>query len=360
MVGTGFNSPCEYNLPVSCANMQATGRVDKVKNFANMSYLSYFKKKVPRILFGLFFLVTVFSASACNSKKQSMLSACLTAEEKADLEYFFRFLIFENYGAFVLFGSKPLCEMRFGNLESREENEAALQKWLGSLPENERLALEAKLHKKQKEPIGYERNLYKGWLALEKARKTFDMKHYILRIKPTPVPGQSHEVIPGRYQVIFADIQHTALVLAENYQVFKNASGMEFHPLKEAFELQNPDSIFWKNVFSVPNHLAKGLLFGFGLRNSIFGDWEFTRSNANASSVFDERILDYLKNTPLETSTNHVRSGEASSSNFTIPVFGAVPGDDTVEKYKKEKSEIEKIYRGQDLVEVTLKRLADL
>jgi hypothetical protein len=342
------------------------GRVENLQkngcfiNFANMSCLSYFKKKAPRMLFGLFFLVTIFSTNACSQKKQSMLSACLTAEEKADLEYFFRFLIFENYGAFVLFGSKPLCQTNFSDLESKEENAAAFQKWVESLPENERLALEAKLQKKPKESMRCERNLYRGWLALEKARKTFDLKRYILKIKPTPVPGQNHEVIPGSYQVIFADIQHTALVLAENYQVFKNASGMEFHPLKEVFELQNPDSVFWKNIFSVPNHLAKGLLFGFGLRNSIFGDWKFTHSNANASSVFEGHILDYLKETQLKTSTNQARSGEASSLNFTIPLFGAVPGDGTAEKYKKEKDEIEKIYRGQDLVEVTLKRLADL
>ncbi len=314
------------------------------------------------MLFGFFFSVTFFSMSACNNKKQLMLSACLTAEEKKDLEYFFRFLIFENYGAFVLFGSKPLCEMHLSDLGSKEENETAFQKWLESLPEDERAALEAKLAKKPKERIELKRNLYNGWLAWEKVGKTFNMKRYILRIAPVPVPGRSHEAIPGSYQVMLADIQQTAVIMAENDTIFKNAAGMEFHPLQAVFELQNPDSVFWKNVFAVQNHLVKGLLFGFGLKNSIFGHWHFTYLNEQLSSQskdhLGDHIVEYLKNAYYRRSTTPVKYTEGSLSNFTIPLFGIVDGDDTAEKYKKEKVMIEKIYRGQDFVEVTLQRLA--
>jgi hypothetical protein len=362
MVGTDFNSIGEFNLSASCASAQANGRVNRIKNFVTMNYFSYFKKKVISILCGLFFLVTVCSTSACNNKKQLMLSACLSAKEKADLEYFFRSLIFENYGAFVLFGSKPLCEMHLSDLESREENGTALQKWLESLPEDERAALEAKLEKKTKERIELERNLYSGWLVWEKVRKTFDMKHYILRITPVPVPGRSHETIPGSYRVMLVDIQKTALVLAENYNVFKDATGMDFHPLQAVFELQNPESVFWKNVFSIQNHLAKGLLFGFGLRNSIFGNWHFTYLNKQSFSELEyqpsDSIIEYLESAPCDASTTPSKYTKGSPSNFTIPLFGSIAGDDTAEKYTKEKNEIEKIYRGQDLVEVTLQRLA--
>jgi hypothetical protein len=41
-------------------------------------------------------------------------------------------------------------------------------------------------------------------------------------------------------------------------------------------------------------------------------------------------------------------------------VFRTIAGDDTAEKYIKEKVAIERIYRGQDVVEVTLRRLAGL
>ncbi len=324
-------------------------KINAGKDVLIMSPPSFLKKNVFSILFGLLFLVITFSAVACSSKKQPLLSACLTAEEKADLEYFLRLLIFENYGAFVLFGSKPLCEMNFSDTESTAA-ELPFQTWYASLPDDRRRELEAKTKRKTQAEPELERNLYRGWLAWEKVRKTFEMKHYILRVDP--LRGQGH------YAVILANIQQTALVLAENQEIFQNAAGMQFHPLQVVFELQNPESIFWKKIFSLPNHLAKGLLFGFGLRNSIFGNWHFSYSNAKVSSELGEHIVEYLKGVPSAVSTNSVKFGKGSPSNFTIPLFGTIPGDDMVDKYTKEKSKIEKIYRGQDLVEVTLQRLA--
>jgi hypothetical protein len=317
------------------------------------------KKNISRILFGFFFLVTIFFISACNTqKKQPLLSTCLTADEKADLEFFFRSLLFENYGAFVLFGSKPLCEMRFADPDAREEREVAFQKWRNSLTGDERAVLEATLEKFAKNPkvrVECERNSYSGWLAWEKVRKTLNIKRYILRI--APVLGRSGENIPGSYEVILANVQQTALVMAENYDIFNKASGIDFHPLEMVFELQNASSIFWKNVFAIPNHLAKGLLFGFGLKNSIFGDWRIKYWSQKENSELDKRIAEYLKSVPQLLSTVPVELGKGSLANFTIPMFGAVPGDETAEKYAKEKKKIEKIYRGRDLVEVTLQKL---
>ena len=45
---------------------------------------------------------------------------------------------------------------------------------------------------------------------------------------------------------------------------------------------------------------------------------------------------------------------------ITTEILGTIAGDDTAEKYIKEKVAIERIYRGQDVVEVTLRRLAGL
>lgn len=350
------------------------------------------------LLSGLLFLVIICSIIGDAHKKSPRLSACLTAEEKTDLEYFFRSLIFENYGAFVLFGSKPLCNMHLKDTDSTAA-EDILQQWLDSLPDDKQAEFETWSKNKKRELSKSERHLYRGWLAWEKVQKTFEMKHYLLRI--APLPG------PASYELVLVNIQQTALTLAENYAIFKNAAEMDFHPLQVVFELRNPDSIFWRKVLSMPNHLSKGLLFGFGLRNSIFGDWRFScrkakasidwgkdiveylkkaapvapansiklgegfiplfggghrddlaQKCARASSELGKDILDYLTNTPTSQSTSVVKPGEGSPSNFTIPLFGAIDGDDTIQKYTKEKMEIEKIYRGQDLVEVTLQRLA--
>jgi hypothetical protein len=247
------------------------------------------KKSIPQMLFKAIFVVTIFFCAGCGSNKQLTLSACLTAEEKADLEYFFRLLIFENYGAFVLFGSKPLCEMHLSD-EEVTETEPAFQKWLASLSDDKREEFEAmtnKIRNRGTEAPEPERNPYRGWLALEKVREDLKIK----------------------------------------------------------------------------NHLAKGLLFGFGLKNSMFFHWNLLHSNvqqALASNGYAEDVLEYLQSHRFELSAASVKFRRGSLSNFTIPVFRTIVGDDTAEKYKKEKAAIERMYQRQNEVEVTLGRLAGL
>ncbi len=309
------------------------------------------KKKFSSPILGiLLFFITVFSAVGCKNQKQPPLSSCLTKEEKADLDYFFRFLMFENYGAFVLFGNKPLCEMYIRDTEA-EARDPAFEEWFDSLPQEDRIRIRAlQKNKTQAEP-DLDRNLYRGWLAWEKVQKSFQMKCYVLKI--APLRGS------GGYEVMFIHLQETALILAEHYQIFKNATGMDFDPFQVVLECQNPDSVFWKNVFAVPNHVAKGLLFGFGLRNSIFCDWRLKYSSRETHSESEKRVIDYLKFAYYAVSAKPVKLGQGAPSNFTIPLFGAVEGDEMVKKYLKEKKAIEKIYNGQDLVEVTLQRLAN-
>jgi hypothetical protein len=312
------------------------------------------------MLFKSIFIVTFFFSTGCSSKKQPLLSACLTPEEKADLECFFRLLIFENYGGFVLFGSKPLCEMHLSDEESIEA-EAAYKKWFNSLPDSKRAEIEAVINKprnKANRVKVLERNPYRGWLSLEKVRENLRIKNFIIRLVPVYFPD-SDEWIPGSYELVLINVQQTALILAENYEIFKNAADMDFQPLQAVFEAKNPDSLFWKNIFSLKNHLVKGLLFGFGLKNSIFFHWRQLCSHAQGVLI-SEDISEYLQDHHFELSTAPVEFSQGSLSNFTTPVFRTIAGDDTAEKYIKEKAAIEKVYRGQDIVEVTLRRLSGL
>ena len=278
-----------------------------------------------RIIFACLLLVMFFSVSSCNSKKRQLLSACLTTEEKADLDYFFRILMFENHGVFVLFGSKPICEMFLRNTESKDAD-IAFQQWFDSLPEKKQAEFKARMKNKTQEEIELKRNPYRGWLALQKLLKTLKTKRFLFRI--VPLRG------PGRYELMLINIQHTSLVMAQNYTAFRSAARMDFNPIQVTLELQNPDSIFWKNIFSCPNHITKGLLFGFGLKNSIFGDLRLTYSNTNVSSELKKPIVKQLK---APSQVNQIKDGEGSPSNFTIPLFTSIEGDDWVEKYEKEK-----------------------
>lgn len=344
-------------LTGSLASAQITG-----KNNIKIKYLimahSPFLKKIPFInLCNFFVVVTVFFFTSCSRQKNPILSAALDTEEKADMEYFLQSLLFENRGAFVLFGSKPLCCMPLHNTESTTAD-AAFKQWFNALPDQEKAKIEA--IKSRAKPIPeLERNPYSGWLALQKVGKNFKMKNYLFRIVPY------REGFDGGYDLMFINIQQTATVLANHYEIFKQAAGgIDFHPLQAVFELQNPDSTFWKNVFSMKNHLAKGLLFGFGLNNSLFGDWSFSYRNGTLvlpSEEYRKEIENYLKDeTGFIPSITHVARDESSVSNFTIPIFGMILGDETAEKYAQEKKIIEKIYHNRDIVEVTLQRLFDL
>lgn len=300
-----------------------------------------------------FFIVIIFFSASCSSKKNSPLTASLTAEERSDLRYFFQSLIFENHGAFVLFGSKPLCMMELHDTEAKID-EIAFRQWFDSLSDEEKATIEA-VKSKAKPIPKLKRNPYRGWLAFQKARSGFKMKNYLFRVVPNRGRG---------YQLTLVNIQQTALILAQHYDVFKEAAGgKDFHPLQVVFELQDPDSAFWKSIFSVQNHLAKGLLFGFGLKNALFGSWRFSSFNGMLSlpsESYREEIEAYLKSAPSLTSTKPAAIEEGSVDAMTIPLFGIISGDEKAERYTKEKEAIEKVFRNQDFVEITLHRLAGL
>jgi hypothetical protein len=314
-------------------------------------------EKIFLILIRSIFFVIFFAFTGCNQNKPSSFTDCLTDVEKKDLEYILRLLVFENHGAFVLFGSKPLCEVCVMDTDDTEVDELRHQQLLASMSLEERAEFECALKelesKEAQVKILFARNPYKGWLALEKVINGLDIKKYVLVVNHEGMYGLSCE-----RTLILANIQKVALVLAENYPIFREASGMDFHPLEMALELQNPHSVFWSNVFKIDNHLAKGLLFGFGRKNSFFEDWNLKRRSKEPSLSLSGEAVDYLRSVHPRISAERVKIGEGGPSNFTIPIFGAVEDDEMIELYEKEKQKIEKIYRGKNFIEVTLQRLA--
>ena len=107
-----------------------------------------------------------FGISAWSKNKEPLLSACLTNEERKDLDYFFRFLIFENYGGFVLFGSKPLCEMYVPDTRY-DPTQTNLKKWISAMPEEERQQFEMiqkKAVERAQKKVKLKRNPYQGLL----------------------------------------------------------------------------------------------------------------------------------------------------------------------------------------------------
>lgn len=262
-----------------------------------------------------------------------------------DLERFFHSLLFDNYGAYVLFGSKPLCELSIHDMDSPVAD-AAFQQFLKGLSEEEREKIKSRAQTKKNlvdldKEMDLESSRYRGWWVFQKLMDQFSLNGFLFRATPT--------LRPDAYDILFINIQKTALVLAENYEIFKQAAKMDFHPLQVVFEAEDPNSLFWKNVMNMENHLAKGLLFGFGRKNSLFGNWAFS------SEKYKKEIEIFLKGSALIVSTDIVPQG---NSFFNIPRFGTVEGDETAQKYEKERSMIERKYHNKtSVLEVTLQQL---
>ncbi|MDE3045410.1 MAG: hypothetical protein KGJ02_02025 [Verrucomicrobiota bacterium] len=274
------------------------------------------------------FLLFLLVCLSCQKTESSYLSS-LTQEERADIDYLFRHLLIEDSGAFVLFGSKPLCDSGFFDHAVEDPR--------------------------------YRRNLAHGWAAWEKLKKQLPTTRYLLVKKMVKIPLQ----YPDRYEektfqhIILANIEKTAFVLAENYELFKNYVGIDFHPLQVVFELEDPNSLFWNKVFDFEHphrpggSIAHGLLFGFGKRNALFWTWESDLAARN------EKAAAYFKHAPFAFHSFQNKEGELQEvSELEIPAFKAIEGDETLKRYKREKREIEKLYRGKEFLEVTLKQLS--
>jgi hypothetical protein len=235
--------------------------------------------------------------------------------------------------------------------------DVAFKKLWAELPSEERETIEAlrrkvRSKKTQKEldrEADLESTYYRGWLAFQKLRERLKLKGFLFRVLPNRRPDA--------YEILFINIQQTALVLSENYEIFKQATRMDFHPLHVVFEAEDPQSEFWKNVMSVDNHLAKGLLFGFGRKNSLFGNWAFSGRRGDLplpGEEYRKEVEKFVQQPPSLISTDVVPQGSFS---FSIPLFGTLPGDETAKKYGKERVVIERKYHNQDIVEVTLQQL---
>ena len=344
----------EYSTDCSAANT-LTNRNISVKRALWTMIFSFFRRidlfKLYQVIFFVPFLFLFTCSKHCY--RPSDFISCLTSDEKMDLQQFFHSLLFHNYGAYVLLGSKPLCELSVREMNSPAADEAFKQ-FLEGLSEEEREKIKsARLKAQAKQDLDKEMDLessrYRGFLVLQKLMDRFKLNGFLLRVVPM--------LRPDAYDILFINIQKTAIILAENYEIFQQAAGMDFHPLQIVFEAENPNSLFWKKVMSLENHLAKGLLFGFGLKNSIFGHLKFSQEKGNLNiyhEKYRKEIEPFLRQSSLSVSTDIVPKGNAS---FHIPLFVSVPGDKTADKYGKEKAIIERKYLNKDIIEVTLNQL---
>jgi hypothetical protein len=289
----------------------------------NMS-TSWVKKKLLAILVLVCFFVFVFASARQTGSQLEFL----TKGEKESLRYLLREIIDRESGAYVLFGSKPLCT---GFLKSAPSNEASSC------------------------------DLRQAWQAWNKVTQRFSMERYILTQKPLTMQVKTEEGKEEQFSLqmaVLADIEKTTAILSDHYDLFKSLIGKEFQPRQMVLQLDQSDSSFWNQIFgleengcsSVERNQALGLLFGFGEKNARL----FTSQAQDKKKLLCRGSLEYL-------GENHLIWADflygLGVNMFLIPGFVAFEGDRLVDGYKLERKKIQTLYRGRDFLQVTLSQL---
>lgn len=239
----------------------------------------------------------------------------------------------DGSGAFVLFGSKPLCDV--------------------GIP----------LHQMKPEKGYFKRDLTLGWKAWEKVKVHLPNNRFLMAAREMKMTPSYPEGYPREKTaewvlkiITLIDAEKAALVLAENYEIFKECVGFDFHPFEIVFEIENRNSVFWNKIFDSGNSLTMGLLYGFGKRNALLYHWRDEFEGRRG------KIRDCLKNAgciPFSMANPWPQIEKRGMAALDIPGFVSFEADETLERYNQEKQKIQKLYRGKDLVEITLKRLSE-
>ncbi len=258
----------------------------------------------------------------------------LSPQEHKSLSDFFSTLLFQEAGAYTLFGNKP---MTFTTLldEPHEDKEEFL--------------------KQSPHPIiCNELNFEENWDVWERVKNQFHASRFILCKRASPAFSTQ------KSSVFLVNIAATVAVLKKHYPLFREAASSNFDPLKVVFEIENNDSSFWKKVLA--RHDLMGILLGFGEQNAwLFEESRKCEETASCSRSKKERefLLSLSQQTPCSNSLVEF------DLNLPLPSFICFAEEQSralIKEYEKDRKKIKEAYKGKDLVDVTLKRLtsADL
>ncbi len=246
------------------------------------------------------------------------------------MEKFWHDLLFKEGGAYTLWGSKPITEIAVYHYSEEE-----MAEFIRQLPEEE---LENCYTDKQYD-------FPENWKRWETACVNFPFKRHLL--------FKSHYSEDNKISYIyFVNVIKTALLLQDNYDLFRKEVGFDFQPLEVVLEIPNKSSDFWEKLETSKNSfLIWGLLFGYGKQNASLFNWKYQSLN-KPSEDFVQRIYNKPSNPSPKGQTN------LSVNNFLLPSFISFTEDDeTVYNYQSEREKIRRIYKNKDLLKITLEKL---
>ncbi len=320
----------------------------------------------------LMFLTLLVACSTPSSKKSEKFD--LTEEEHACLEKFFRYFMLHETAIYTLAGSKPLTVMPLFYEDMTEEQlreDERNERVYFLLNRNNKKDMEfynslSFLEKEEKAYLIAEEDFIYPiedlWDRWEKIQNRFPIKKKFLLVKKEWITDSWKSLFPrckAIYDVFLVDILKTALIIQENYELFKHAVGYDFDPLEVVFELENTTSKFWDQLRGEEGWKYAtlwGILYGFGRENAFSYTWK-GRNTKEPNRTEQEKLwtVSLPSWSSCKTRPSPTDKGAFTLSNFTIPVFKSFSEKDpVVTKYEAERENIKRLYKGKDFVAYTL------
>ena len=271
----------------------------------------------------MLFLAILFLVTACHKTTQPP-TYDLSSEDRVWMETFFTGIMLQNPAIYTLCGSKPMTCVAL-HYHTDEE----VQTYYDQMTEEE----------KKTAVYVEDYQLAQNWEKWELIRSRFPITKYMIYKKnDTESPKFAH--------IYFVDPIKVASAITENYNVFKDATGFDFDPLQEAFQIEK-GSMFWDKIKGNP--ITYGILFGFGAKNSLKFYWENWGQPENSES-FSDCVPAYV--------SDSLTDGKSSLENLILPAFMSFfKEDEVIEKYKKEREAIRSEYQGKNFLDYTLQKL---
>jgi len=274
---------------------------------------------------------------------------CLSCSKKAPvkktieehhLRKFFHRILLESGGAYTLFGDKPMTieDMFFYDKEDLKKMEKRFQEYLKKNPNFQSRRVEV--------------TLQDDWKASKDFLSQLKMDNFILVEFPDQFAYKSSTIV-------LINIEKTALTLQKYYSEFIAELQMDFDPLKIVYEIKDPSSKFWQKVWEKPFLL--GLLLGYGYENARLCSWCIFHHDSTGPEI--KSFITFLNKKAYAADTNDPLikyPTKLDGKPFRLPIFACHDKETSqalIEKYKRQRKEILRIYKNKDFLQVTLNKL---
>jgi hypothetical protein len=251
-------------------------------------------------------ILCILVFSACTTKRPA-----IDVEERHKIQSFLNRFLFVEGAVFSLFGEKPLSAMLIftGN-----------EHILAGLSEEE---LET--------TVFIDDSIREDWQA---------WKHFAHRVPSKNFVFAERPCLRDPYHVLYflMNVERVKEILHRHHLAFQTKTGARFDSDKVVHEFGNPRSSFWSQVLA--DHYLTGLLFGYGEENIT-------------------HFLDRITDQEGDRQFSDEFDASATPTKFPIPMFAISSEDKTAARYREQRKRIQSEYCGKDIVDVTIKRLAN-